>query len=216
MNPKMRYRGACYLSLLFFFVILLGSPIQAWGQYDFGCHYLTRLVTNLSASEDSFRLWMPLKKEKNVTPAVVAVIQDEYGRFLMAKRKNAAAGDGAWALIGGKVDPSKKAGWMEPPALSLKREGNEEIGVELDENSFELLDVDQHVLPNQFTGRDQFYRTYIVKAKIKKGKPMNNEPHKLEGLGYYHMDDKVDGEVIGENLFKPMYRYMPKVMEILE
>jgi ADP-ribose pyrophosphatase YjhB (NUDIX family) len=65
----------------------------------------------------------------NPAPTVSALIVDEAGRILLARRA-AEPGEGLWDLLGGFMDEA------ELPLETLSREMREEIGVEIEPVSF--------------------------------------------------------------------------------
>lgn len=68
---------------------------------------------------------------------VCAVISDEFGRYLVAKRPSGKVLAGKWEFPGGKVEPG------EEPSEALRREIQEEMGADIDVGRA-LLEVIHH------------------------------------------------------------------------
>lgn len=81
----------------------------------------------------------PYKKEYIVT-SVVAVIVDEQERVLLTRR-SIPPFKGMWVMPGGKIDLG------EPILTALRREVDEEVGLDVEVG--ELIDVFEHVTPGE-------------------------------------------------------------------
>ena len=78
---------------------------------------------------------MALKTRRRIA-VVAAVLQRPDGRFLLAQRPPGKAYAGYWEFPGGKVEPD------ETPALALKRELQEELGINIS-SRFESSSIDE-------------------------------------------------------------------------
>ena len=66
---------------------------------------------------------------------VIALIRDEYGKYLIVKRSDDLKYEpGKWAFVGGTVE------FGENPKNALKREVMEEVGIEI--SDIEILNID--------------------------------------------------------------------------
>jgi len=82
----------------------------------------------------------PLYRKEHIVTSVVAVIIDEQERVLLTRR-SIPPFKNMWVMPGGKIDLG------EPIMTALKREVNEEVGLEVDVGS--LIDVFEHVTPGE-------------------------------------------------------------------
>lgn len=101
-----------------------------------------------------------------------AILRD--GRLLLVKRLRAPEA-GHWSLPGGKVE------FGERLADAVKREIREEVGLEIERlrplGIVEMIGVD-----------DQHWVSPIYLAEARPGDAVNNEPEKLEAIGWFAPD----------------------------
>jgi 8-oxo-dGTP diphosphatase len=107
--------------------------------------------------------------------AGVVIIKD--GKTLLAKRKGAHA-SGMWGSMGGHVE------FGETPIEAAKRESMEELGIKIGNFKFlactNMLKEGKHYVDVSFI------------AEIISGEPKIMEPHKIEEIGWFPMDDLPD------------------------
>jgi 8-oxo-dGTP diphosphatase len=82
----------------------------------------------------------PRYRKEHIVTSVVAVIIDEQERVLLTRRSIPPFKD-MWVMPGGKIDLG------EPIASALRREVDEEVGLEVEVGS--LIDVFEHVTPGE-------------------------------------------------------------------
>ncbi len=98
-------------------------------------------------------------RKEHIVTSVVAVIVDERQRVLLTKR-SIPPFQGMWVMPGGQIDLG------EPIVAALKREVDEEVGLDVEPGP--LIDVFEHVTP----GEDNchyiilFYRCRPLHAKV--------------------------------------------------
>lgn len=81
-----------------------------------------------------------LYRKEHIVTSVVAVIIDERERVLLTKRSIQPFKD-MWVMPGGKIDLG------EPIMVALRREVDEEVGLEVEVG--DLVDVFEHVTPGE-------------------------------------------------------------------
>jgi mutator protein MutT len=66
--------------------------------------------------------------ERQTFPIVIALVRDEQGRLLIARRydEELPDGNGKWELVGGKIE------WNETPEQAIIREVKEETGLDVE------------------------------------------------------------------------------------
>lgn len=79
-------------------------------------------------------------RKEHIVTSVVAVIVDDRGRVLLTKRSIPPFKD-MWVMPGGKIELG------EPISAALRREVEEEVGLEVEVGG--LLDVFEHVTPGE-------------------------------------------------------------------
>lgn len=110
---------------------------------------------------------------------VGAMIFDDQGRLLMAKRGQGAKNErGCWEIPGGGVELN------ETRADALVREVREELGVDVD--VVEELITFEHMIPDE--GQHWIATTFIVEVKDGQ-EPKIMEPHKCEAIEWFVMDE---------------------------
>jgi len=82
----------------------------------------------------------PRYRKEHIVTSVVAVIIDEQERVLLTRR-SIPPFKGMWVMPGGKIDLG------EPIAAALRREVDEEVGLEIEVGS--LINVFEHVTPGE-------------------------------------------------------------------
>jgi len=82
----------------------------------------------------------PRYRKEHIVTSVVAVIIDEQERVLLTRRSIPPFKD-MWVMPGGKIDLG------EPIAAALRREVDEEVGLDIEVGS--LIDVFEHVTPGE-------------------------------------------------------------------
>ena len=109
---------------------------------------------------------------------VGVILVDAHDKIFLSKRGPQAKNErGLWEFPGGSVEFGEKL------AEALKREMNEEFGIEIDVG--ELLDVVDHILPLE--GQHWISPTFI--GKIVKGEPTILEPGKCSDIGWFSVDE---------------------------
>ncbi|MGK9148257.1 NUDIX domain-containing protein [Plantibacter flavus] len=103
-----------------------------------------------------------------------AIIRD--GRILLLERRRAPEA-GSWGIPGGKVD------WMERLEDAVRREVEEETGLDL--GPVDLLCVVDHFE----VGLNQHWISPVYLAEAAIGEPALREPDKHSGLGWFSLDD---------------------------
>jgi ADP-ribose pyrophosphatase YjhB (NUDIX family) len=97
------------------------------------------------------------------------------GRLLLVKRRKAPEA-GFWSLIGGKVD------FLERAEDAVLRETREEVGVRIEIGPLlclvEMIGVD-----------GQHWLSPVYRAALENGEPVNREPDKIAGIGWFALDD---------------------------
>lgn len=89
---------------------------------------------------------------------VAAVIENEAGKILVAKRKQGKKLAGFWEFPGGKIEEG------ETPEESLQRELQEEMNVEIEVGAFIGENVHYY---GEFAIRLMVYRARIIRGEIK-------------------------------------------------
>lgn len=121
------------------------------------------------------------------------------GAVLLALRENTGYADGQWNLPSGKVEPG------EDLAAAARREGREEIGLELAD--LHLSTVVHHRAPGE-EARLGFFFEVLDRLP---GEPRNAEPHKCGGLGWFPLDalpaNTVECTAVGVDLHRRGERY---------
>ncbi|NUU64042.1 NUDIX domain-containing protein [Paenibacillus agri] len=117
-----------------------------------------------------------MEAEKWPRVGVGAVIRDENNRLLLVLRKKPPEA-GHWSLPGGKVD------YMETIENAVIREIHEELGIEIEIER--LLCVTNHIIPSE----DVHYVAPTFLANIVSGDIHNQEPHALEKVQWFPMQD---------------------------
>ncbi|MGG0795126.1 NUDIX domain-containing protein [Brevibacillus laterosporus] len=114
---------------------------------------------------------------------VGAAIIDDNRRILLVLRKKAPEA-GCWSLPGGKVD------YMETIEDAVIREIKEELNIDIAIDS--LLCVTNHIV--QAENVHWVAPTFI--ARISSGEVQNLEPHALEKVGWFPIDELPDNITI--------------------
>ncbi|MEC1179614.1 NUDIX domain-containing protein [Metasolibacillus meyeri] len=117
-----------------------------------------------------------MKNEKLPKVGVGAVIRDENNQILLVLRKKSPE-SGYWSLPGGKVD------YMETIESAVIREIKEELGVDIEIER--LICVTNHIIQSE----DVHYVAPTFIAHITKGNVQNKEPHALEKVQWFPIDD---------------------------
>jgi 8-oxo-dGTP diphosphatase len=108
---------------------------------------------------------------------VGAVIFNSEGKVFLAKRGQEVRNEsGKWEFPGGAVE------FNETLEKALAREVMEEYGFEV--AVLELLDVVDHIIPEE----QQHWISPTFICTVKKGKPMIQEPHKCDAIGWFDLD----------------------------
>jgi 8-oxo-dGTP pyrophosphatase MutT (NUDIX family) len=133
-----------------------------------------------------------------VIDAVVVILQDENGHWLMNHRRGKDGGSKGWAFLGGKRDPN------ESIIDTAEREVFEEAEILIhDINLFYIRYSEQ-------TDENRTFRVFFVVAKIKEGTPLVVEPDKSLGVGWFSRD------ALPGPLYAPNGEYLPEVRRELE
>lgn len=94
---------------------------------------------------------------------------------LLVRRHNASFGNGLYSMVGGKVEQGERG------LAAIKREVQEETGLEIPESSFELV----HTFHRK--GLDTELIALCFKADIANMSPVNNEPEKHDDMKFFNM-----------------------------
>lgn len=124
-----------------------------------------------------------MEKAKLPKVGVGAVILDENNRILLVLRKKAPEA-GSWSLPGGKVD------YMETIEVAVRREIKEELGIDIE--ILRLLCVTNHIIQAE----DIHYVAPTFIARITNGQVKNKEPHALEKVQWFPIDEMPDNITI--------------------
>ncbi|MGN7401907.1 NUDIX hydrolase [Cytobacillus praedii] len=117
-----------------------------------------------------------MEKAKLPKVGVGAVILDENNRILLVLRKKAPEA-GCWSLPGGKVD------YMETIEDAVRREIKEELGIDIEISR--LLCVTNHIIQAE----DIHYVAPTFIVSITNGQVKNKEPHALEKVRWFSIDE---------------------------
>lgn len=100
-----------------------------------------------------------LFRKEHIVTSVVAVIVDEQERTLLTRR-SVPPFKNMWVMPGGKIELG------EPIAVALRREVDEEVGLEVEVGS--LIDVFEHVTPGEENCHYiiLFYRCYPLHQEL--------------------------------------------------
>ncbi|MBI4054241.1 MAG: NUDIX domain-containing protein [Candidatus Doudnabacteria bacterium] len=127
-----------------------------------------------------------MKNDTIKVGAGVLIIKD--GKVLMTKRRG-ALGHGEFGTVGGHVE------YGEHPIDTVKREAREELGIEIGNIKFldcaSVIKYGKHYIDLSFT------------ADIISGEPKVLEPERIEGVGFYPLDD----------LPEPIFEYAKLTLE---
>lgn len=111
-----------------------------------------------------------------VTLYVLAFLYDEK-KILLVRRASQTFGKGNYSLIGGKVEPKERA------LHAVRREVQEETGLDLSESDFSLI----HTLHR--LGTEGPFIALCFKADISGLKPKNIEPDKHDDMAFFPIQD---------------------------
>ncbi len=101
--------------------------------------------------------------------------------ILLARRYHATFGDGLYSLVGGKVEAGETA------LQGIKREVNEETGLDIPESSFSLV----HTFHRK--GTDAELIALVFKVDISSmPTPINKEPDKHDDMRFFKIDSLPD------------------------
>ncbi|MED4727834.1 NUDIX domain-containing protein [Aneurinibacillus migulanus] len=124
-----------------------------------------------------------MEKEKAPKVGVGAVILDENNCILLVLRKKSPEA-GCWSLPGGKVE------YMETVENAVIREIKEELGIDIAIER--LLCVTNHIVQSESV--HWVAPTFV--AHIANGKVQNKEPHALQEVQWFPIDDVPDNITI--------------------
>lgn len=124
-----------------------------------------------------------MEKEKIPKVGVGAVILDENNRILLVLRKKSPEA-GCWSLPGGKVE------YMETVENAVIREINEELGIDIVIER--LLCVTNHIIQSE----NVHWVAPTFVAHIVNGKVQNKEPHALQEVQWFPIDDIPDNSTL--------------------
>ena len=113
-------------------------------------------------------------------PAYVGIILKKDNQVLLVKRTNTDWASGYWNFPGGLLEES------ETLAQAAAREAREEIGVILDPNNLQLVQV-LHVRQSEKNTKDIFGFGFL--AESWQGTPVNNEPHRHSEIAWFNVND---------------------------
>lgn len=118
------------------------------------------------------------KEDLNIEVGVGAVIIDDDGKLLLAKRgKNVSVHVGLWESPGGGVD------FGETFADAAKREAKEELGVEVE--TIAMLGLVEYIKPED--GKHIVGPAFV--CKITSGTPKICEPDKCDEIGWFTIEE---------------------------
>ncbi|HEV2600867.1 MAG TPA: NUDIX domain-containing protein [Candidatus Babeliales bacterium] len=95
---------------------------------------------------------------------------------VLVRRYNADFASGLYSMVGGKVEMGETA------RQAVRREVQEEVGLDLPEERFELV----HTFHRK--GNTETLVALCFKADITGLKPINNEPHKHDDMRFFPLD----------------------------
>lgn len=98
-------------------------------------------------------------------------------KILLGRRFNTSFAPGLYCMPGGKVEAGETA------RQAVRREVQEETGLDISEKLFELV----HVFHRD--GEGEYLVAFCFKADITGLKPTNNEPHKHDDMRFFPMDE---------------------------
>ncbi|MGM1048125.1 MAG: NUDIX domain-containing protein [Bacillota bacterium] len=124
-----------------------------------------------------------MEKEKIPKVGVGAVILDENSRILLVLRKKSPEA-GYWSLPGGKVE------YMETVENAVIREIKEELGIDIEIER--LLCVTNHIVQSE----NVHWVAPTFVARIINGNVENREPHALQEVQWFPIDDIPDNITI--------------------
>ena len=113
-------------------------------------------------------------------PAYVGIILKKDNQVLLIKRLNTDWASGQWNFPGGLLEEN------ETLMNAAIREAQEEIGVTISPDDFELVHVLQ-VKANNKNTKDIF--GFYFMAQSWHGTPINNEPHRHSEIGWFDMNN---------------------------
>lgn len=97
-------------------------------------------------------------------------------QVLLLRRKDASFGNGLYHLSGGKVEQGETA------RQAIRREVQEELGIDISEKSFELV----HTFHRK--GTETEFIALVFQADISGLNPVNSEPHKHDDLQFFNVE----------------------------
>lgn len=104
---------------------------------------------------------------------VLAFLHHSNNVLLLLRSKNSSFGAGMYSLIGGKVEENERA------LHAIRREVYEEVGLDLSEESFELV----HTIHRK--GPEGSFIALCFQADISTMTPENKEAEKHTAMGYF-------------------------------
>lgn len=113
-------------------------------------------------------------KFKLITSVYLLLMRDS--KIYLQKRKGTGFRDGQWGLVAGHHDGG------ESLRYAMIREAKEEADIDIAESDLEFV----HILHKK--ENDERLEVFFS-CKIWKGKPRIAEPHKVEDVGWFEVDD---------------------------
>jgi 8-oxo-dGTP diphosphatase len=112
-----------------------------------------------------------------VHPVDVFLVLHDGGSLLLARRQNTGYDDGRWNLPSGKLEHDEDA------LSGMIREAREEVGIDLAPASLRLAAT---VHRRSGPGHARIGLVFAAaSAPSEQGPPVNAEPHKCDGLGWF-------------------------------
>lgn len=111
-----------------------------------------------------------------VTLFVLAALKNQNNEILLLRRKGTTFGDGLYGFVGGKVEAGERA------LDAIKREVDEEVGLDLSKAAFELV----HTFHRK--GTDSELIALIFSADVSGLYPINKEPQKHDDMQFFAVD----------------------------
>ncbi|HBG81675.1 TPA: DNA mismatch repair protein MutT [candidate division CPR2 bacterium] len=105
------------------------------------------------------------------------IVNDKNETLLLKRGASSKNEVGFWQKPGGEVE------FNERVEDAIKREAKEELGIEIE--ILDFLGYSDHIIKNE----GQHWIGFNYLAEIVNGKPTNMEPHKIDEIGWFNIND---------------------------